>query len=122
MVTTPGALSQLTPYDDAIYLGLVPAADGAAALAGCGWISNAGSAAELAAVIRSWQQRFGARLCAIGSDTIGLSVAWPPATPEHARQVAAEHAAFCRETAYGADLNEYAGEMLGAPIWGFWWD
>jgi hypothetical protein len=122
VVTTPGALSQLTPYDDSIFLGLVPAADGAAALTACGWLSNAGSSAELAAVIRSWQRRFGARLCAIGSDTIGLSVAWPPATPAHARRVAAEHAAFCRETAYGADLSDYAGEMLDASVWGFWWE
>ena len=122
VVNTPGSLGQLTPYDEAIFLGLVPAGDGAAALAACGWLSNAGGAAELAAVIRSWQRRFGARLCAIGFDTIGLSVAWPPATLDHARQVAAEHAAFCRETAYGADLNEYAAEMLGAPVWGFWWE
>jgi len=122
VVRTPGSLGQLTPYEDAIFIGLVPAADGADALTACGWLSSAGGTAELAAVIRSWQDRFGARLCAIGSDTIGLSVAWPPATPDHARRVAAEHAAFCRETAYGADLNEYAAEMIGAQVWGFWWE
>jgi hypothetical protein len=128
LVATPGALGDLTPQDDSIFLGLVPAVDGAAALAACGWRSNAGAVAELAVVIRSWQQRFGARLCAIGYDTIGLSVAWPPATLDHARHVTAEHAAFCSETAYsgesgaGAVLNEYAGEIVGAQAWGFWWD
>jgi hypothetical protein len=122
VVTAPGALAQLTPDAEAVFIGLVPAADGAAALAAIGWQSSAGDVAELAAVVRSWQRRFGARLCAIGSDTLGLAVAWPPATPEQALRVAAEHAAFCREAAYGADLNEYATELLGAPIWGFWWE
>lgn len=42
-------------------------------------------------MVRFWQQRFGARLCALGFDTIGLAVAWPPQTADHAQGVAAEH-------------------------------
>jgi hypothetical protein len=90
IVSAPGGVRGLTP-DEGVYLGLVPAADSAAALTAVGWMSDAGDAAEIAAVIRSWQQRFGVRLCAIGFDTLGLSVAWPPPTAEHARRVAAEH-------------------------------
>jgi hypothetical protein len=41
----------------------------------------------------------GARLCSLGFDTLGVSVAWPPAQPEHARRVAAEHLAFCADIA-----------------------
>ena len=121
LVAAPGGAGQLTQRED-IYLGLVPAADGAAALAACGWLSNAGDTAEIAAVVRSWQQRFGARLCAIGFDTIGLSVAWPPATAEHARRVAAEHVAFCPEIAYHVDVADYARDLEANPVWSFWWD
>lgn len=121
LVATPGGASRLTGRED-IYLGLVPAADGAAALTACGWWSNAGDTAEVAAVIRSWQQRFGARLCAIGFDTLGLCVAWPPTTTEHARHVAVEHAAFCSEFVYHVDMAEYAHGLEGNQVWLFWWD
>jgi hypothetical protein len=119
VVTAPGGVRQLTP-NDRVYLGLVPSADSAAALTAAGWKSNAGSAAEIAAVIRSWQQRFGVRLCAIGFDTLALSVAWPPLTAECARRVAAEHAAFCPDI--DDDLAEYARTLQGAAVWQFWWD
>jgi uncharacterized protein DUF4253 len=121
LAAAPGGAGHLTMREDA-YLALVPAADGAAAITACGWLSNAGDTAEVAAVVRSWQQRFGVRLCAIGFDTLGLSVAWPPVTAEHARRVAAEHAAFCPEIAYHADVADYANSLEGNQIWLFWWD
>jgi hypothetical protein len=121
LVAAPGGAEQLAMRED-VYLGLVPGADGAAALTACGWLSNAGDTAEIATVIRSWQQRFGVRLCAIGFDTLGLSVAWPPATAEHARRVAAEHAAFCSEIAYHGDVTDYARALEGSQVWSFWWD
>jgi hypothetical protein len=73
-------------------------------------------------VIRSWQRRFGVRLCAIGFDTLGLCVAWSPATAEHARRVAAEHVAFCPEIAYHVDIADYAHDLEGNQVWLFWWD
>lgn len=121
LVTAPGGAGRLTMRED-IYLGLVPASDGAAAITACGWLSNAGDTAEIAAVIRSWQRRFGVRLCAIGFDTLGLCVAWPPATAEHARRVAAEHVAFCPEIAYHVDVADYAHDLEGNQVWPFWWD
>jgi Domain of unknown function (DUF4253) len=121
IVSAPGGVRGLTP-DEGVYLGLVPAADSAAALTAVGWMSDAGDAAEIAAVIRSWQQRFGVRLCAIGFDTLGPSVAWPPPTAEHARRVAAKHVAFCPEIAYLDDLAQYTGALQGAAAWNSWWD
>ena len=73
-------------------------------------------------MIRSWQRRFGVRLCAIGFDTLGLCVAWPPATAEHARRVAAEHVAFCPEIACHVDIADYAHDLEGNQVWLFWWD
>jgi Domain of unknown function (DUF4253) len=96
---SPDGVRELTGRADPAYIGLVQAADGAAAITSAGWMSQAGGAAEIAAVVRSWQDRFGARLCSLGMDTLGLSVAWPPATTDHARHVAAEHFAFCPDLA-----------------------
>lgn len=120
LVSSPNAVSELTGREDPPYAGLVPAADGAAAIAACGWLSRAGDTAETAAVVRSWQQRFGARLCVLGFDTLAVAVAWPPQTPEHARRVAAEHLAFCK--VLGTDFDAYADGLIGDHIWRFWWD
>jgi len=121
LARAPGGVSELTGCGEPPYLGLVPASDGAAAIAACGWLSPAGGAAETAAVVRSWQDRFGARLCSLGIDTLVLSVAWPPVTSEHARRVAAEHLAFCHDLVGLVEFDEYAEALTGASTWSFWW-
>jgi hypothetical protein len=103
------------------YLGLVPAEDGAAAICACGWPSPLGGAAESSAVIRSWQRRFGARLCALGIDSLAASIARPPCTFEHALHIAAEHLAFCPDLA-DVPLDEYTAALIGSELWYFWWD
>jgi hypothetical protein len=121
---SPDGLRQLTGRvdPDAAHIGFVPAADGAAAIAACGWTSNAGDPVKIAAVVRSWQQRFGVRLCSLGFDLLCLSVAWPPVTAEQARRVAAEHFAFCPDIADFSTFTEYAASLEGASVWQFWWD
>jgi hypothetical protein len=112
----------LTGSAEEPYLGLVPAVDGAAAIAACGWLSPAGETAGTAAVIRSWQDRFGARLLSLGTGTLAVSVAWPPSTLEHARRVAAEHLAFCNDLANLIDFGDYAQSLVDAGAWTLWWD
>jgi hypothetical protein len=119
-VVTSAGMKELTGRDQDPYLGLVPAPDGAAALAVCGWLSRAGDLADTAAVVRSWQDRFGARLCVLGVDTLVLSVAWPPQTLEQAMAVTAEHLAFGR--GLGGSFAEYAAELVNDRLWFFWWD
>jgi hypothetical protein len=81
-----------------------------------------------AAVIRSWQDRFGARLCAVGHDCLALSVASPPVSPEHCLRVGAEHLAYeTREAlvdgiATPLSFEEYAARLSGSSTWWFWWD
>jgi Domain of unknown function (DUF4253) len=82
---------------------------------------RANTAEEIAAVVRSWQHRFGARLCALGFGTIGLAGAWPPQSVEHAQRVAAEHFAFCPDLRM-TTFSEYAGSLVGNRVWNFWWD
>lgn len=104
-------------------LGLVAADCGADALTGIGWtgpINQTNDTAEISAVVRSWEQRFGARVVGLGFDTLDLSVAAPPATTAQALRLAAEHAAFCPDNV--ENLRDYAELLLVATRWSFWWD
>jgi hypothetical protein len=107
-------------------LGVVPAATGAEAIAACGWIGpcNYATTAEIASVLRSWQERFGARVVSVGFATLVLSVAAPPTNYEMASRVAAEHHAFCPDTIYQGtwSLQRYAETLVGESMWWFWWD
>ena len=103
------------------FLGLVPARDGAEAVIASGWYSD-GGIKETTALLRTWQERFGVRLCSLGPSRFSVTVAWPPRTLDHARRVAAEHFAFCPDLLQGYDFQEYAAEIVDAPAWSFWWD
>jgi hypothetical protein len=128
LAAAPGGVALLTGRDSGIHIGLVQAPDGAAALAACGFMSRRGRTAEDAAVIRSWQDPFGVRLCAVGFDCLALSVANPPVALEHCLRVAAEHLAYETPEALvdGIDtplgFEEYAARLSGSTIWWFWWD
>ncbi|MFP3961878.1 DUF4253 domain-containing protein, partial [Actinomadura fulvescens] len=104
------------------FLGLVAAADGADALSEAGWTSET-PCEEATAMLRSWQRRFGVRLCSMGHSTLVVSVAWPPRTQEHAWQVAMEHYAFCPDLGQEYDdFEEYAQGLVDAKTWWMWWD
>ncbi|GAA1513249.1 DUF4253 domain-containing protein [Sphaerisporangium rubeum] len=78
----------------------------------------------LAAVVRSWEDRYATRLVAMGFNTLELSVAAPPATPQHALHIAAEHWTFCPDAIIqgAGTLLDYAHELIDKPTWSFWWD
>jgi hypothetical protein len=79
---------------------LVAAARGADVLTAAGWegpLNHSNLMAPLSSVLRSWEDRFGARVVRMGFATLELSVAAPPMTAAHAQRVAAEHYAFCPE-------------------------
>ncbi|WP_158892134.1 DUF4253 domain-containing protein [Amycolatopsis anabasis] len=108
-------------------LGLVAAARPADVPALLGWAGTLRFTAEVAAVsavLRSWEDRFGALLVVLGYDELRLAVAAPPATLRHALAAAAEHRAFCPRSfaAQPADLRGFAGELIGNPVWSFRWD
>ncbi|MCO5989890.1 DUF4253 domain-containing protein [Actinoallomurus spadix] len=80
--------------------------------------------APLSAVVRSWEDRFGARLIGIGFNTLELSVAAPPMTFRHALHVAAEHWTFCPEIILQGPgtLEGHAEQICGSSLWTFWWE
>ena len=108
-------------------LGLVAVERGADAIAAVGWqgaLNHNEWTAPLAAVLRGWEERFGARVVGLGFNTLDLSVAAPPVTTRHAVHVAAEHWAFCPDILFQGPgtLAGYAEEIRGKTHWSFWWD
>ena len=98
--------------------------------AAIGWSGTAGSRqpwddpAALSAVLRSWEDRFGAVLVRIGRASIELAVAAPPWERTECQAIAAEHYAFCDDTYTGnpGTLRDYADLLRGNTRWSFWWD
>ena len=82
------------------------------------------SALPVAAVLRSWEDRFGAKLLEIGFAEIRLLAERPPLAVEDAQLLAVEIFAFCDE--YGGnglhDIPSITAALLSSPIWTFWWD
>ena len=106
-------------------IGLVPADRPADVLARLGWQGavNGRSTADITAVLRSWEDRFGARLLEVGLADIRLLVSRPPRTLEAALPIAAEHFAFSEEAHGGLrSVGDIARAIVSNPFWDFWWD
>ncbi|MEV1045127.1 DUF4253 domain-containing protein [Streptomyces sp. NPDC049916] len=110
-------------------MALVPARRSADIPAAIGWsgpMNHEGDVARLCAVLRSWEERYDARVVVLGFDTLLVSVGRPPTTPEEARALAAEHYAFCPDNIDQSppyDLDVYAQKaLLNQEAWSFWWD
>ena len=76
-------------------------------------------------MLRSFENRFGARLVKIGPGAeIRLLVERPPHTLQTARRIAAEHKAFADEyLGMGPmDVEQLAACLIDTPGWTFWWD
>lgn len=138
--TFPGLVPAPEPVDDPVaaairfaggprraHLAVVPVSRPADIPATLGWLGAGNYLYDLAcmsAVLRSWEDRFGAVLVHMDSATLLLSVAAPPSTREECLGVAAEHFAFCCDVD-GEDprpLRVYAQGLHGAQRWRFWRD
>jgi hypothetical protein len=83
----------------------------------------------LCAVLRSWEERFGALLVHMSFSTLLLAVARPPRTPAESELVAVEHFAFCPDQHDPQDAlgtvytpRTYAAKIQNVGHWRFWWD
>ncbi|TQM85218.1 uncharacterized protein DUF4253 [Saccharothrix saharensis] len=124
-----GLAEHLLAGHPSLRLGLVAADRGADALTVAGWTgptNHTGDTAEISAVVRGWEDRFGARVVGLGFATLVLSVATPPTTREAALAVAAEHFAFCPDNVWQGPapqtLSAYADRLVNDHSWTFWWD
>jgi hypothetical protein len=108
-------------------IGLAAASRPADVLPLIGWIGNTNwgtGTLPVAAVLRSWEDRFGARLLRIGFAQISLFATRPPRDLESIQLLAAEHLAFCNECG-GLGLREISTitrYLMASPVWTFWWD
>ncbi|QIK72105.1 DUF4253 domain-containing protein [Propioniciclava coleopterorum] len=131
---TPGAPASATreqgPVDlpapfEVQSLLLVPVTRPADAPAQLGWWGpcNYGlTGGDVSAVLRSWEDRFGAVLVGIGFDTLTLHVDAPPAG-ENATRLAQEWFAFCPDAIdQGVESIQALAELAHERIWWFWWD
>lgn len=79
---------------------------------------------RLAAVLRSWEDRFAAVVVGIGFDTLSVAVRRPPTTDADATALAAEHFAVCPDQILQGvgTIAKYAEAIKGRGEWLFWWD
>lgn len=85
---------------------------------------------ELTAVLRSWEERFGAVVTALSPSTVELAVGAPPRDGKQARRLAAEQAAFAPEDDGTRDLGALARRLRSSRVlrglssayyWAFGW-
>ncbi|MCZ2804889.1 DUF4253 domain-containing protein [Modestobacter sp. VKM Ac-2983] len=114
-------------WSSAARIGLVRCRRPADAVAAIGWLGTINwiEPAQVAAVLRSWEDRFGAVLASLDFATLTLLVRHPPQTVEQALPLAAEIAAFCpdevRQGTYDS-LRQLSGALVGRPYWRLWFD
>ena len=134
--TFPGLAPATPPGDDTTEisdielegrLGIVAVTRAADAVAAVGWMGAVNHHADMgpmAAIFRSWEDRFGAHVVTIGFDTLMFLVDRPPTDLESALAIAAEHFSACPDNIHqgSGSLEEYASELVDSPIWNFWWD
>jgi hypothetical protein len=117
------ALASLTPRR----IGLVAANRPADAITALGWLGAVNVHQDpvlMSAVLRTWEDRWAARVVEIGFDTLTLTVGIPPRDRQTALALAAEHFAFCPDNIWqGTEtLVAYAQTLQQSRIWTFWWD
>ncbi|MEH0423688.1 DUF4253 domain-containing protein [Streptomyces sp. B21-083] len=109
---------------DECCLVLVPAHRGSDALALIGWSAEA-PLPLLCALLRSWEDRFGAQVVAVFGSELHVSVARPPVEAEHANLLALEHVLSTADNIVDdppTPFPEYATDLVGRTSWSFWWD
>lgn len=107
-------------------LALVPCSSSSEALISLRLVlaGNAPPTGDIVAVLRSWEQRFGARLIGVKPDALHVSVAAAPQDRAQATRVAYEHFALDADIIWqgSASFRDYADELIDVNIWSFWWD
>ncbi|MEW2622898.1 DUF4253 domain-containing protein [Streptomyces sp. NPDC048106] len=109
---------------DECRLVLVPARRGSDALALIGWSAQA-PLPLLCALLRSWEERFGAQVVAVSGSELHVSVARPPVEAGDANLLALEHVLSTANNIVDdppTPFPQYATDLVGRTSWSFWWD
>ncbi|GLW69641.1 hypothetical protein Kpho02_19400 [Kitasatospora phosalacinea] len=105
-------------------LALVPAQRGADIPAVLGWKADA-PIELLCALLRSWEERFGAQVVAMFGSELHVAVAWPPRSADQAELLALEHVLSTADNIVDdppTPFPDYAGRLVNRTHWWFGWD
>ncbi len=112
-------------YESSAGLLLVPVTRPADVVGALGWLgaTNYWTAGQVSAVLRSWEDRFGAVPIFMNFDMVYLYVQRPPAEADDVGQVTAEHAAFIPDMIWqeSESYEAYRDTVVGHS-WYLWWD
>ncbi|WP_406459637.1 DUF4253 domain-containing protein [Streptomyces sp. NBC_01622] len=117
-------LLRTEPFVRTCQLALVPARRSADVPAIVGWAAGA-PLPLLCALLRSWEERFGARVVSGFGGALTVSVARPPLDLAQAELLALEHVLSTADNIVDdppGPLPEYANGLAGQSTWRFWWD
>jgi len=108
-------------------IGLVAANRPADVITALGWLGGTNMHQDpvlMSVVLRSWEDRWAARVVEIGFDTMTLTVGIPPRDRQSALALAAEHFAFCPDNIWqgSGTILAYAESIQQSRTWSFWWD
>lgn len=108
-------------------IGLVPTRRPADVVTVVGWLGAVNNELEmwrLSAILRSWEERFGAYVVGLGADTMELAVARPPTDFGAAVAIAVEHFAVCPDIVRQGvgTIEGHAEQIVNARVWSLWWD
>lgn len=105
---------------------LVPVARPADVPAALGWwgaVNYDYTGGDHAAVLRSWEDRFGAVLVGIGFDILLVQAGRRPQTQEQIDGLLREHYAYCPDNIdQGEPVDGYRAGLTEWTHWHFWWD
>jgi hypothetical protein len=76
------------------------------------------------AVLKSWNQRYGAEIVSASSNVVEMRVGRPPKTRDEALKLAREQAVYCGDLVHGkyGSLSALAATLIDAPLWSFTWN
>ncbi len=79
---------------------------------------------EHAAVMKYWQEKYGAEIVSMTCTVMECHVERPPQTQEEAMVLARQQYYYCPDIVEQGveDLSSLAASLLKAPLWFFWWD
>jgi hypothetical protein len=83
------------------------------------------AAAVQVAVMKYWNERWGAGLVAMVAGAMEMRVLQPPTTLQEAFGLAKEHYLYSPDVVDqgpGGSLNILASILLNGRVWQFWWD
>src|SRR5262249_14680545 len=124
--TIPRKILEPGKFHESVVIGLVPASHSwevPGVLSFGGW-NDCPDATSQVAVLRYWNEIYGAELAGLSGDVMELEPARKPLSKEEALRLAQEQYWFCYdivEQGVGTIENLAAG-LMGSSVWYFWWD